>query len=1127
MRKRTFVAALSSSVCIVAMAVPAQAQVQRFQISSGRLKAALDAYVRQTGRQVIYRADEIGDARSGGARGDMDADAALAKLLQGTGFSYRADPSGAIAIVVARRTGAGDAARGAAAPPQQEAAADESDTADIVVTGIRASLERSIEIKRNSFGVVDAISAEDIGKFPDTNLAESLQRITGVGIDRSNGEGSQVTVRGFGPSYNLVTLNGRALATALVQAVGTDGTGDDAVGTSRSFDFANLASEGVRTLEVYKTGRAAIPSGGIGAAINIVTRRPLDNRENGLTGSIGVKAVYDASTKGCLDCGSKVTPEASGVLSWKDPNAVFGVALFGSYQKRNFTSIAAGSNNWNIRRYSEFLTTGSIEPGGICPPGTTTPQQNCTIVQNAPTDPNQFIAYPDDSAYHYAGGSRERINAQAVVQFRPIDSLTVTADALFAQNKQREVRSSHQFWFNRPYNEVRFDDNKEIPTAYYLHEFNDGTKDIGFEEQHRAQKSRLEDYGLNVKWDIADNLAVNLDGHISYAASRPDNPNGFTSTRVGVGAKVVAEHSVDYSGDIPVRQASFGITPLDLSSAGSTVARTSASTQTQRLKEIRADVGWDLGGGSRFDFGGAFRTSDTRMTVQGGYQALGDWGISNPGDVEQIGPGLLEAFCMACKFDHYNPGNDPETLTAFRGDAAKVYAALSPYYASRGNAISTSGRADNRVREDIWSAYGQVTWSGEIGGRKANLVAGARFEHTKSRSTSIQSIPVDIHWIGPIDLPIIIGSGDVALQDGGSYSSLLPAMDFRVELVDNLVARFSASRTIARPNYGDLFSATSVISGALTALGGSATAASGNPRLKPLTSDNFDLSLEYYYKPDSFVSIGFFDKRVHNFVGVGQSQSPLFGLRNSTSGAPGTTSGDAVAALRAQNVPLNAQNLFVMSALIQNRGSVAAATTEFLSNYDLATAQLNAAYATNIANTLDVATLANDPLWSFLVTQPVNNRDAHIYGLELAGQHFFGDTGFGVAASYTLVRGDISFDNGASPDEDQFALLGLSDSANVTLIYDKGGLSTRLAYNWRDKFLSSYNRVPFRNPVYNRAFGQLDLNISYDISPSFAVSFEGLNLTRESVRTYGRDEDQLWYAQELDRRFMLGARFKF
>ena len=154
------------------------------------------------------------------------------------------------------------------APPADPGASVGTDdqSQDIVVTGIRASLERSIEIKRNSTGIVDAISAEDIGKFTNTNLAESLQRIPGVSIDRVNGEGSTVTVRGFGAQYNLVTLNGRQLATSDIVAVGGDQGGDGAGGFGRSFDFANLASEGVKTLEVYKSGRAAIPSGGIGAA---------------------------------------------------------------------------------------------------------------------------------------------------------------------------------------------------------------------------------------------------------------------------------------------------------------------------------------------------------------------------------------------------------------------------------------------------------------------------------------------------------------------------------------------------------------------------------------------------------------------------------------------------------------------------------------------------------------------------------------------------------------------------------------------------------------------------------------------------------------------------------------------
>src|SRR6185503_123246 len=148
---------------------------------------------------------------------------------------------------------------------QAGAADDEA----IIVTGIRASLQRSSDIRRDGQGIVDAIVAEDIGKFPDSNLAESLQRIPGVSINRVNGEGSQVTARGFGPQFNLVTLNGRQMPASSLGTIGGDQNVDFGRATSRSFDFSNLASEGVSQLEVYKTGRAAVPTGGIGASINI------------------------------------------------------------------------------------------------------------------------------------------------------------------------------------------------------------------------------------------------------------------------------------------------------------------------------------------------------------------------------------------------------------------------------------------------------------------------------------------------------------------------------------------------------------------------------------------------------------------------------------------------------------------------------------------------------------------------------------------------------------------------------------------------------------------------------------------------------------------------------------------
>lgn len=995
---------------------------------------------------------------------------------------------------------------------------------EIVVTGIRASLERSIAIKREAPGIVDAISAEDIGKFPDTNLAESLQRVPGVSINRTNGEGSLVTVRGFGPNFNLVTLNGRQLAAANVAVVGGDQNSDGAQGTTRSFDFSNLATEGVRTLEVYKTGRAAVPSGGIGATINVITRRPLDNSTSGFSGSLGAKAVYDTSVDGCLDCGSKVTPEFSGVMSWSDPEQRFGVNLFGSYQKRNFTSISATSNDWNIIPYSTFLTGGFARSGGACT-GAATP--TCTVVKNAPSNPNQLVAIPNDSRYHYAEGSRERINGQATVQFKPTDTLTLTADALYAQNKQREERSDLSNWFNRPFDEVTFDSNPTVATATYLHET--GLKEEGFEAQSRAQKSRIEDYGLNANWEITPTLTLNLDGHISSASSRPDNANGYSSTLMGMGANVVQSHSVTYLSGIPQQDITLAPgTAISLNTIGSSIGRTRSSLQDQKVKEIRADFGWDIAEGSRFDFGGNFRKVDTTQTYTEQQQTLGDWGLANPGDVQRQAPGALQAFCLVCKFEHYNPGSDPDSQIAYRGNAANIFSVMSPFYANRGNALTVNSRADNRVKEDIWAAYGQLTWKGEIGNAPARLVGGLRYEHTKSHTTSLTAVPAGIEWDSDNDFTVVLSNQSQYLSDGGSYDNILPQVDFQVELQRNLLARVSYSKTIARPNYNNLYTSVTVFGPPRPSInGGIPTANTGNARLRPLISDNFDVSLEWYFKPDSYISASFFDKRVRNFIGNGQYNSTLFDLRDPTSAVAGSRSGVARAALQGIGADTSDENLYALTSLIQSTGSTAAALSQFSAQYNAQTRTLDRAFLQTLNNGPRIVANGTDALWQFQVTQPINNKDAEIYGVEVAGQYFLGSTGFGVAAQYTLVRGNVGFNIGADPSQDQFALVGLSDTASGTLIYEKSGISARLAYNWRGKTLSGINRQNSRNPEFTAPFGQLDMNISYEITPQIAITLEGINLTEESVRTYARDEKQLWFAQELDRRFLLGARFKF
>jgi len=183
--------------------------------------------------------------------------------------------------------------------------------ADIVVTGIRASLRSSVATKRNADNIVDSISAEDTGKFPDNNVAESLQRITGVAIDRSGGEGQFITVRGLGPEFNTVLVNGRIMA--------TDNDG-------REFSFDVLSSNMIQRTDVYKSSLPQLQEGGIGATVNVVTARPLDGKAGfHIAGAAG--GIYD----GLAD---KLSPDVSGVASWTNPDKTFGAVFAASYTDR-------------------------------------------------------------------------------------------------------------------------------------------------------------------------------------------------------------------------------------------------------------------------------------------------------------------------------------------------------------------------------------------------------------------------------------------------------------------------------------------------------------------------------------------------------------------------------------------------------------------------------------------------------------------------------------------------------------------------------------------------------------------------------------------------------------------------
>ncbi|MGN6376960.1 MAG: TonB-dependent receptor, partial [Sphingomonas sp.] len=716
---------------------------------------------------------------------------------------------------------------------------------------------------------------------------------------------------------------------------------------------------------------------------------------------------------------------------------------------------------------------------------------------------------------------------------------TLTANMLYANNIEREQRSDVSNWFSRPFDVVTFDGNTDADTTTFLHETLTSPKDVDFEQQDRAQKNRLQDYGLNAKWDITNNFSFSLDGHIGKSTVKPGLSNGTSSTLLGTGANVVASHSVDYSSGIPVEHIVFddsnvnsaapGGIPgvLDSTDVSSSVGRTFTNSVSQRVKEIRGDFGWDVGEGNRVDFGAIYRETKTRQSFSSTQQTLGDWSASKPGDIDKYAPGVLQEFCLTCRFHKFDPQATGVDAIAFRGDAITLLDALSPVY---GGSLNPNGGV-NSDNEKIWGGYVQSTWKFQLGGLDAGLVAGVRYEHTTEDAVSVQDATTAIIWQSDNDFIVTHSSATQQTLTGhGSYGNFLPSADFQVNLTHNLIGRLSASRTIARPNYNLLFPATTVNGGPPrpTVLGGYPTASGGNTALKPLTSDNLDASMEWYFKRDSYISLGGFYKHVKNFIGNGTTTGPLLGLRDPTAATPGTRSGNAKAQLTALGADITDVNLFTLTALIdQNNGNVAAATNEFKAHYDATARSVNNDYANQILTQYDVTADANDPLFNFAISQPINNKAADLYGAEVAAQYFFGNTGIGVSGSFTYVDGNVGFDNGGATDVQQFALTGLSNTANATLIYDKNGISARVAYNWRDKFLAATGRDAYQNPVYTAPYSTVDFDFTYDISPQWSISITGQNLTNEALHTYGRDPTNLWFYQELQRRFTFGTALKF
>ncbi len=837
-----------------------------------------------------------------------------------------------------------------------------------------------------------------------------------MSINRVNGEGAEVTARGFGGGFNLVTLNGRQLPATNLQGVGGDQSVDFATATGRSFDFGNLASEGVSTLEVYKTGRAAIPTGGIGATINVITRKPLDSASRACPARSVPRRPTHQHRQGRRRPGQGHAGSV-GLLNWKNDSDTFGVALFGSYQKRNSAAASSTSNAWNIRTIDN--------PGDIFGAN--------TVINNRPGR-GQPDRLPERRPLPFL-----RIDPRADQRFgrpaiRPVDNLLLTADVLWAQNRQNEARQDLTNWLNRPFGTVTFD-NSPVPTATVISQAVPDPKDTGYEQQFRATKDKLEEYGLNAAWDVTDKFKLVADIQHSKSQALPDASNGASSTLFSMGANVVNGQTIDWSRGFPsvsetindCNALSSSAGPgrvigncngqLDAGDLGTQVARTNSRGRSRRSTRRRSASA------------GISRRQQGRIRRQlHRFEAALDPHPDHPdaGRLEHqqsrrgrgAAGGLLKTFCLVCKFDHFKPGVTGPGLNAFRGNAVALNNIFSPLYAARGNPVTRRlgerrpHRGEDRLR--LWPA----DLEGPDRRRGPRRWSSARATRSPRCAPSRCQRPSAIVWTSDNDFNVPGSSVASPLTGRGSYDNLLPAIDFQISPFENVITRVSFSKTIARPSYGDQFvSSTAGAGSRATLFGGQPNGTTAIP-ICARSSRTISTS-----RRNGISSRRATCRRLLRQTGAQlrrhrpvQRQSVRAARRDHRGGGIAVGHGG-----RRAHPPRPRQDRHQPVQLLRRGWSRTAATSRRPMPTSAPTARAprsTAAISTSCPRSVDITPDANDPLAIFSIASPINNRDAEIYGAEFAGQYFFGRTGIGVAASYTLVRGNVGIDVLAAPTAD-------------------------------------------------------------------------------------------------------------
>jgi len=677
----------------------------------------------------------------------------------------------------------------------------DKDVEVIAVTGIRSSLRSSMLDKKASNVVTDGIKAEDLGKFPDLNVAESLQRITGVAIDRSGGEGQAVTIRGFGPQFNTVLVNGRQIAT-------------DSAG--REFNFDVLAADQITGADIYKSNSATLQEGGIGGTVNVTTARPFDFGGLHVIGS--VKGMYESLSE-------EVSPSASFLVSNTFNDDKLGVLFAITNQQRKL------QNN-------QILTAGWRGGQTISNP------QDGVLYDNAyiPRNWDQVVDEQD----------RERTNASLVLQYAPSDDITITVDGLISKFEVDSSVRDLASWFEPDRVGSATIDPETGTLLTFTQEVglgnasgNPATDFVSHTRNSRDVTNKA--FGINVDWQVNESLKAKFD--VSRSTAENDRAGNDRFNVVGI----INSYSFDGTGSVPTVQHD-GFENGSLPDAS--LARLHYNeignqfTDEDEITEIKADFEYvpDKGPVDRINFG-AYRQEREKSSFQifGSQCQFCGYGTEAP---------LDEIDFEAYSASNYFPGLI-DTFYSYDGDK------MLDYLADQGFPVEPTLQ-NNRytINEDITSLYMDFTIGFDLADMPVTVNMGARYSETDIEVAAVQSFISDVIPTSDATLFQNVFGPATDIQEGTSYSNLLPSFNVKLELQDNMILRFAAYDSITRPTMSQLSPATTFNEPRRQNL----TASGGNPALKPFQSENWDISYEWYYNDANLFSFAVFSKEVDDFI---------------------------------------------------------------------------------------------------------------------------------------------------------------------------------------------------------------------------------------------------------------------